>query len=92
MQTISRQEFNQFDIQRMMPEALAPVAEIQWFKASEHCLATLTMDKFDRDYGYIIMEKNLENQFICVNTDSAMFSRQTALDKLQQQCQTRKMN
>lgn len=86
MQAISKHEFDTFNIMRMAPEAIAPITEIEWYKTAGNKLATLTLDKFERDYGYIIMEQKDDEQYIAVNVDRAIKTREQALEELSHTC------
>lgn len=82
MEKISKVEFEQFSVPRMMPEGFAPWDEIEWYKASNLRIAAITKDNIDNDFGFVIFEKGENGQFVFFDNSVSIASKNEAIQKL----------
>ena len=80
MKLISKEEFNAFGIPRMMPEAMMPWCEIEFYQKGA-VVGAITKDKIDHDFGFVSFKKKSDGTVEFLGNTTSLSSKAEAISK-----------
>jgi hypothetical protein len=81
MKKISKKDFNEFSIPRIIPEEMMPWNEIEFYEKNNF-ISAITKDKIDHDFGFVIFKEKSNGEVVFFKNETSLKSKSEAIKRM----------